>query len=305
MIEICDVGPRDGLQNEATVLSVAQRLDLVGRLVDAGLSAVEVASMVNPSRVPQMAGAEEVLAGLPRDVTTTFSALVLNRRGYDRLESTAVDEVHLVFACTEALNRANANASVEESFAVMTDLVSRCRNDGRRVTVTLGVAFGCPYEGEVEAAVPLGLAARIAETGVDAVFFADTIGVAVPRQIKAVVGPATALGVPIGLHLHNTRSTGYANVMAGLEQGVELFDASVGGAGGCPFAPQASGNIATEDLVYLLHREGLETGIDLEKVMAAGTWLEKQLGHRLDGMLHRSGGFPSVAASSPLSAAAG
>ena len=305
MIEICDVGPRDGLQNEATVLSVAQRLDLVERLVGAGLPAVEVASMVNPARVPQMAGAEEVLAGLPRDTATRFSTLVLNRRGYERLADTVVDEVHLVFACTESLNRANANASVEESFAVMTDLVGRCRADGRRVTVTLGVAFGCPYEGEVEAAVPLGLATRIAETGVDALFFADTIGVAVPRQIKAVVGPAVALGVPIGLHLHNTRSTGYANVMAGLGLGVELFDASVGGAGGCPFAPNASGNIATEDLVYLLHREGLETGVDLEAVMAAGTWLEQQLGHRLDGMLHRSGGFPSVATSSQLQPAAG
>jgi hydroxymethylglutaryl-CoA lyase/(R)-citramalyl-CoA lyase len=296
MIEICDVGPRDGLQNEAVALSVEQRLELISRLVGAGLPAIEVASMANPKRVPQMAGAEDILAQLPAGSPSRFSTLVLNDRGYERLRSVAVDEVHLVFACTESLNRANANASVEESFAVMAGLVDRCRQDGRRVTVTLGVAFGCPYEGEVKPEVPLALAARMAEHGVDALIFADTIGVAVPRQIKEVVAPAASFGVPIGLHLHNTRSTGYANVMAGLELGVEMFDASVGGAGGCPFAPKASGNIATEDLVYLLHREGLETRVDLGAVIDTGSWLETLLGHRLDGMLHRSGGFPVGAA---------
>ncbi len=303
MIEICDVGPRDGLQNEATALSVEQRLELVTRLVGAGLPAIEVASMANPERVPQMAGAEEILAGLPCESPTRFSTLVLNRRGYERLGSSAVDEVHLVFACTESLNMRNANATVEESFAVMTDLIDLCRQDRRRVTVTLGVAFGCPYEGEVKPEVPLALARRVAEHDVDAVIFADTIGVAVPRQIKEVVGPTAEFGVPIGLHLHNTRSTGYANVMAGLELGVEMFDASVGGAGGCPFAPKASGNIATEDLVYLLHREGLETGVDLDAVMDTGSWLEKLLGHRLDGMLHRSGGFPFGPPAAELGAA--
>jgi isopropylmalate/homocitrate/citramalate synthase len=305
MIEICDVGPRDGLQNEATALSVEQRLELVRRLVGAGLPAIEVASMANPKRVPQMAGAEEILDGLPRDSPTRFSALVLNQRGYERLRSSAVDEIHLVFACTESLNQRNANASVEESFAVMTGLVDECRRDGRRVTVTLGVAFGCPYEGEVKPEVPLALAGRVAEHGVDALIFADTIGVAVPRQIKEVVAPAADFGVPIGLHLHNTRSTGYANVMAGLELGVGMFDASVGGAGGCPFAPKASGNIATEDLVYLLHREGLDTGVDLDAVMDTGTWLETLLGHRLDGMLHRSGGFPFAPRAAELGATVG
>ena len=301
MIEICDVSPRDGLQNEAAVLSVEQRLELVTRLVGAGLPAVEVASMANPKRVPQMAGAEEILAGLPSGAPAKFSALVLNRRGYERLATSAVDEVHLVFACTESLNRANANASVAESLAVMTDLVRLSRQDGRRVTVTLGVAFGCPYEGEVAPQVPIDLARRVAELDVDAVVFADTIGVAVPRQIKEVVGPASGFGVPIGLHLHNTRSTGYANVMAALDLGVEMFDAAAGGAGGCPFAPRASGNIATEDLVYLLHREGLDTGVDLDAVIDTGNWLEGLLGHRLDGMLHRSGGFPLA----PVLAAAG
>jgi hydroxymethylglutaryl-CoA lyase len=159
-----------------------------------------------------------------------------------------------------------------------------------------------PYEGEVKPEVPLGLATRIAELGVDALVFADTIGVAVPRQIKEVIKPASDLGVPIGLHLHNTRSTGYANVVTALELGVAMFDASVGGAGGCPFAPNASGNIATEDLVYLLNREGLESGVDLEAVMEIAIWLEGQLGHRLDGMLHRSGGFPFNEPSSVLRA---
>lgn len=302
MIEICEVGPRDGLQNEATVLSVEQRLELIRRLTDAGLPGVEAASMANPTRVPQMAGAEEILAGLPHGSATKFSALVLNRRGYERLASSAVDEVHLVFACTESLNKANANASVEESFAVMADLVAQCRQDQRRVTVTFAVAFGCPYEGEVDPGVPVALAMRMAEYGVDALMFADTIGVAVPRQIKEVVKPVSGLGVPIGLHLHNTRSTGYANVMAGLDLGVEMFDASVGGAGGCPFAPRASGNIATEDLVYLLNREGLESGVDMEAVMETASWLEELLGRRLDGMLHRSGGFPSKTTTSGLCA---
>lgn len=303
MIEICDVGPRDGLQNEATALSVEQRLELIRRLTDAGLPAIEAASMANPKRVPQMARSEEILAGLPRDSATRFSTLVLNRRGYERLASSAVDEIHLVFACTESLNQANANASVEESLAVMADLSAQCRQDERRVTVTLGVAFGCPYEGEVKPEVPLALATRMAECGVDALVFADTIGVAVPRQIKDVVTPANELGVPIGLHLHNTRSTGYANVMAGLELGVEMFDASVGGAGGCPFTPKASGNIATEDLVYLLNREGLESGVDIEAVMDTASWLEELLGHRLDGMLHRSGAFPFKSTASELRAA--
>jgi hydroxymethylglutaryl-CoA lyase/(R)-citramalyl-CoA lyase len=239
-----------------------------------------------------MAGSEEILAGLPDESGVRFSTLVLNRRGYERLASSAVDEVHLVFACTESLNQANANASVEESFAVMAELIELCRADQRRVTMTLGVAFGCPYEGEVKPEIPLRLAERIAELGVDALVFADTIGVAVPRQIREVIKPANGFGVPIGLHLHNTRSTGYANVMAALELGVEMFDASVGGAGGCPFAPNASGNIATEDLVYLLNREGLESGISMEAVIEIATWLEGLLGHRLDGMLHRSGGFP-------------
>lgn len=303
MIEICDVGPRDGLQNEATALSVEQRLELIRRLTDAGLPAIEAASMANPKRVPQMAGSEEILAGLPQDSATRFSTLVLNRRGYERLASSAVDEIHLVFACTESLNQANAKVSVEESFAVMAGLIAQCRQDGRRVTVTLGVAFGCPYEGEIKPEVPLALATRMAEYGVDALVFADTIGVAVPRQIKDVVKPAYDLGVPIGLHLHNTRSTGYANVMTGLELGVAMFDASVGGAGGCPFAPKASGNIATEDLVYLLNREGLESGVDLEAVMDTASWLEELLGHRLDGMLHRSGGFPFKSTANELRAA--
>jgi isopropylmalate/homocitrate/citramalate synthase len=292
MIEICEVGPRDGLQNESVTLSVEQRVELIRRLREAGCRSIEAASMANPARVPQMAGAEELLAGLPRDPSTRYSALVLNRRGYERLAHSEIEEIHLVLACTESLNRANANSSVEDSMAEMTDLVAESRRDGRRVTVTVAVAFGCPYEGEVDPSVPLGLAARLAECDPDALVFADTIGVGVPRQIREVVGPATELGVPIGLHLHNTRSTGYANVMAALELGVTLFDAAVGGAGGCPFAPRASGNIATEDLVYLLDREGLKSGLSLESLISTAGWLEQQLGKRLDGMVHRSGGFP-------------
>jgi len=290
-VTVCDVGPRDGLQNDAKVLDPGVRAELVNRLAAAGLPRVEAVSFVNPSRVPQMAGAEEVVAAIARRPGVVYAGLVLNERGYERLHATGLDEVHASFASTETFNHRNQNASVEESAAATARFVARARENGVRATVTIGTAFGDPWEGAVDPGRVLDLARRMAEAGADEILFADTIGVGVPRQAKALVAGASGLGVPVGVHLHNTRSTGFANAYAALEAGATVLDASVGGIGGCPFAPRATGNIATEDLVYLLHGEGVETGIDLEALIAVAAWLEGVLGRQLEGQVYRAGSF--------------
>ena len=290
---VVDVGPRDGLQNEPDVLEPSVRAELAGRLVAAGIGALEVASFVDPRRVPQMAGAEEVVAALERVDGVVYSGLALNERGYERLLPTGLDEVRFAFGATESFNRRNQNASVAESLAAATRIVERAREDGLRSAVTISVAFGCPFEGEVDEARVLELAAKVAATGPDLLLFADTIGVAGPGHVGRLVSRAVELRVPIGGHFHNTRSTGYANALAALDAGASVLDASVGGLGGCPFAPNATGNIATEDLVYLLHREGRETGVDLESLIGVSEWLEGVLGRRLEGQVYRAGVFPS------------
>jgi hydroxymethylglutaryl-CoA lyase/(R)-citramalyl-CoA lyase len=293
-VTVFDVGPRDGLQNEPDVLSPQVRAELVGRLVDTGLRAVEVASFVDPRRVPQMAGAEDVVAALNRAEGVVYAGLALNERGYERLVASGLDEVRFAFGATESFNRANQNASVEESLAAALRIVARAREDGIQATVNLSVAFGCPFEGPVEEARVLELAERVAAAGPDMILLADTIGVAVPVQVRSLVSQTAELGLPVGGHFHNTRNTGYANALAALEAGAIALDASVGGLGGCPFAPRATGNIATEDLVYLLHGEGVETGIDLDALIAVSGWLESVLGRRLEGQLYRAGPFPLV-----------
>jgi len=294
-VEVCDVGPRDGLQNEPTVLAPAVRADLVDRLAAAGLPRVEAVSFVNPARVPAMAGAEEVVAALGPHEGTTIAGLVLNERGYERLAATAVQEVHMAFAASETFNRKNQNAAPEESLAAAVRIVARAHADGRRATVTIGTAFGCPFEGAVDPGWVLDLAGRALEGGADEVVFADTIGVGVPRQVRELVAGARARGGRVGVHLHDTRNTGIANAWAAVEAGAEVLDASVGGIGGCPFAPRATGNIATEDLVYLLHGEGVETGIDLDALVEVATWLGGVLGKELPGQVHRAGVFAPVA----------
>jgi isopropylmalate/homocitrate/citramalate synthase len=291
-VTVVDVGPRDGLQNEPDVLDPVVRADLVDRLVGAGLPAVEVASFVDPRRVPQMAGAEEVVRAMGRPDGVVLAGLALNERGYERLAACRLDEVRFAFGVTESFNRRNQNASVEESVADAERIVSRAKADGVAATVVLSVAFGCPFEGPVEPEHVLGLAERIAASEPDAIVLADTIGVAVPAQVRGLLERAATLGLPVGGHFHNTRSTGYANALAALEAGATVLDASVGGLGGCPFAPNASGNIATEDLVYLLHGEGVETGIDLEALIGVAEWLEGVLGRRLEGQVYRAGSFP-------------
>ena len=289
---IVDVGPRDGLQNEPEVLEPAVRAELAERLVAAGIGTLEVASFVDPRRVPQMAGAEEVVAALERRDGVAYAGLALNERGYERLVATGLDEVRFAFGATESFNRRNQNATVADSLAAARRTVERARQDGLRSAITISVAFGCPFDGEVDGERVLELAAEVASAGPDTLLLADTIGVAVPGHVRRLTSRAAELGVPIGGHFHNTRNTGYANALAALEAGATVLDASVGGLGGCPFAPNATGNIATEDLVYLLEREGIETGIDLDALIDVTRWLEDVLGRRLEGQLYRAGGFP-------------
>jgi hydroxymethylglutaryl-CoA lyase/(R)-citramalyl-CoA lyase len=294
-VTVCDVAPRDGLQNDPKTLAPAVRAELVNRLAAAGLPRVEAVSFVNPARVPQMAGAEEVVAGIDRAEGVVYAGLVLNEKGYDRLAATSLDEVHFAFAVSETFNQRNAGSAVEETVGAIERLVGRAHEDGIRATVTLGTSFGCPFEGAVDPGRVLELAGRFAAAGADEIVLADTVGVGVPRQVRHLVGRALELGPPVGMHLHNTRSTGFANAYAALEAGATVFDASVGGIGGCPFAPRATGNIATEDLVYLLHGEGVETGIDLGRLIEVATWLEGVLGRPLEGQVYRAGTFAPVA----------
>jgi hydroxymethylglutaryl-CoA lyase/(R)-citramalyl-CoA lyase len=280
-ITLCDVGPRDGLQNDEAVLEPAVRAELCERLAATGLRRVEAASFVNPRLVPQMAGAEEVFAALPESATT-WAALVLNRKGFDRAVSAGADEIHVAYPVTETFARRNQNVGVEEAAAAAAEIIDAAHETGLRVTATLAASFGCPFEGKVDPAVVADHAQRMAAA--DEVLLADTIGVGVPGQVRRLV---RQVGIPVGLHLHNTRNTGYANAYAGLEEGVTLFDASVGGLGGCPFAPRATGNIATEDLLYLLEGEGVDTGVDLDGVIGVAEWLSGILGRPLPGLLHR------------------
>jgi (R)-citramalyl-CoA lyase len=296
-VTVYDVGPRDGLQNEPEILDVEVRAELVRRLVEAGLPAVEVASFVDPRRVPQMTGAEEVVAAVGPCHDVIRAGLALNERGYERLVATGLDEVRFAFGVTESFNRRNQDASVEESLTAARRIAARARGDGLRCTVTLSVAFGCPFEGEVDPGRVAELAAGAAEVEPDAIVLGDTIGVAAPVQVRSLVARVAELGVAVGGHFHNTRNTGYANALAALESGASVLDASVGGLGGCPFAPRATGNVATEDLVYLLEREGVETGVDLGLLVAVSAWLEEMLGRPLEGQLYRAGPFPSPVAS--------
>jgi isopropylmalate/homocitrate/citramalate synthase len=293
-VTVYDVGPRDGLQNEPEVLDVDTRAELVGRLVDAGLRAVEVASFVDPRRVPQMAGAEEVVAAVGAPQGVVRAGLALNERGYDRLLAAGLDEVRFAFGVTESFNQRNQGAAVDDSIAAARRIAARARGDDVRCAVTLSVAFGCPFEGEVDPGRVAEIAANVAEVEPDAIILADTIGVATPSAVRSLVGRVGELRAAVGGHFHNTRNTGYGNALAALETGATVLDASIGGLGGCPFAPDATGNIATEDLVYLLEREGVRTGIELGALIDVARWLAELLGRRLDGQLYRAGGFPSA-----------
>ena len=291
-VTIYEVGPRDGLQNEPDILAPDVRAELVRRLVVAGVTAIEVASFVDPRRVPQMAGAEEIVASLERAQGVVYAGLALNERGFDRLVEAGLEEVRFAFGVTESFNQRNQGAAVDDSLEAAAGIVARGRERGIRTAVTLSVAFGCPFEGQVDPGHVLALAELVAALEPDTILLADTIGVAVPSEVRDLITRTVELGMPVGGHFHNTRNTGYANAISALEAGATVLDASVGGLGGCPFAPKATGNIATEDLVYLLHREGVDTGIDLAALLEVSEWLEGVLGRQLESQLYRAGVFP-------------
>ncbi len=294
-VEIVDVGPRDGLQNEDKTLTPKTRAELCDRLAAAGLRRVEAASFVNSKRVPQMAGAEEVMTSIRRNPDTTYAGLILNERGYERAVEAGVDEVRYAFPVTETFAAKNQNTTVEDATALAARLVERSRLDGVRVSITLSAAFGCPFEGRVAPDHVLKIAAQVADSQPDEIILADTIGVGVPTLVRELVEGVAEDGTTTGCHFHDTRNTGIANAVAAIESGATVLDASVGGTGGCPFAPRATGNISTEDLVYTLHGMGHETGIDLTKLIEVAAWLSEQLGKELPGQVYKAGVFEAVA----------
>jgi len=295
-ITVVDVGPRDGLQNEPVVLDPVVRAALCDRLADAGLPRMEAARFVHPKLVPQMAGAEEVMASIQRKPGVIYAGLVLNERGYDRAVAADVDAVHYTFAVSDSFAARNQNSTVADSIALALKLSARAKADGKRFVIPLSTAFGCPFEGPIDPGKVLDVIARVQEGVPDEIVLCDTIGVAVPGQVRELVAGAQRIGVLVGCHFHDTRTTGIANALAAVEAGVRVLDASVGGTGGCPFAPRATGNIATEDLVYMLHGMGYETGIDLDALIGCAEWLAGQLGKDLPGRVYRAGPFPSRAA---------
>jgi hydroxymethylglutaryl-CoA lyase len=295
-VELVEVAPRDGLQNEPAILATADKIRLVERSVAAGLRRIEAVSFVNPKRVPQMADAEAVMKGLPRVDGVRYAGLVLNQRGLDRALATGVDEVNVVVVATDEFSRRNQGCSVEEGVANWARIAADARAAGVRSTVTIAAAFGCPFEGEVPAARVLDLVRRVAESSPDEIALADTIGVGIPAQVRTLLSGAAEIapGVPLRCHFHNTRNTGYANALTALDCGVSALDASTGGFGGCPFAPAATGNIATEDLLYALDRMRVATGVQMSAVAETGVWLGERLGSPVQGLLSRAGAFPAT-----------
>ena len=295
-IEIVEVGPRDGLQNEKAVLEVGQKLEFIHRLEDAGARRMETVSFVNPKRVPQMAGAEEISEALPHKAGRSRIGLVLNERGWDRCLAAGCDEANVVVCATDGFGVRNQGASVVEQVAAMEAIAARrAAEGGPPITVTISVAFGCPFEGEVSDEQVLKIVRAAAAAGVQELALADTIGVADPWLVRRRIGKAreAAPDLRLRMHFHDTRNTGLANAFAGVEAGVTVLDASCGGLGGCPFAPAATGNIATEDLVYMLARAGYDTGYDLDGLIETGRWIGEKIGKPPVSALSRAGGFPA------------
>ena len=293
-VQIVDVAPRDGLQADPADLSTAQKVELIERLVAAGHTRVEAASFVSPKAVPKMADGEAVMAGVPRTEGVSYSALVLNQRGVERAIEAGADEVCGVVVATETFSQANQRATVAESIQRWRAISGTARAAGIRTSVTVSAVCGCPYEGRVDADRVLGIVADLAETEPDEVALADTIGVGVPNQVAALFEGAAerAGGIALRGHFHNTRNTALANIAAAIDTGVRVFDSSLGGVGGCPFAPRATGNVATEEVVYMVHEMGFDTGIDLDALIEASAWLEGQLGHGVPSLVAKAGGFP-------------
>ncbi|MBS0409287.1 MAG: hydroxymethylglutaryl-CoA lyase [Proteobacteria bacterium] len=297
-IQIVEVGPRDGLQNEKAILEAADKAEFIRRLEACGVTRIEAVSFVNPKRVPQMAGAEEIMAELPRQAGRSRIGLVLNERGWDRALAAGVDEANVVVCATDGFGIRNQGAGVAEQVAAMAAIANRrAAEGGPPISVTVSVAFGCPFDGEVSQDQVVAIVREAAALDVAEIAIADTIGVADPWTVRRRVAACAAVanGKTLRLHFHDTRGTGLANAYAGVEAGVTVLDASCGGLGGCPFAPNATGNIATEDLVYMLERAGFETGVDLDAMVEAGRWIGEKIGKPPISSLSRAGGFPAKA----------
>jgi hydroxymethylglutaryl-CoA lyase len=293
-IEIVEVGPRDGLQSEGAILPTATKIELITRLIAAGIRRIEVTSFVNPKRVPQMADAEAVLAGLPRPDGVSFIGLVLNRKGFDRALAAGCHEIGMAVVASDTFNRRNQGVGTEESIAAWLDIARAAGRAGVKAGITVSAAFGCPFEGEVAPERVIDIARRCAEAGPVEIALADTIGAGVPTQVTDLFSRLREAvpGTPMRAHFHNTRNTGIANAYAAVACGVQSLDASVGGVGGCPFAPAATGNIPTEDLLFMLDRMGVETGVSIESLIGTGRWLEDRIGRPIPGMLMKAGNFP-------------
>ncbi len=296
-VSIIEVGPRDGLQGEPEILPTATKIEFIRRAVDAGIRRLEVTSFVHPKRVPQMADAEDVIRGLPRKDGVIYIGLVLNRKGFDRAQATGIDEIGMAVVASDTYNQRNQGVPTADSVKAWLEIARAAKAAGIRANVMISSAFGCPFEGEVPVRRVLDLVEQVMEGGPVDLGIADSIGVAVPSQVRDLIGAVRlkAPGVPIRCHFHNTRNTGIANAQAALDAGVASLDASIGGIGGCPFAPAATGNIPTDDLLYMLDRSGVNTGVSLDRVISTSQWLAQQLGRSTPAMLPKAGNFPQIA----------
>ena len=294
-ITLVEVGPRDGLQSEPEILSTETKAKFVEMAIDAGVTRLEVASFVHPKKVPQMADAEALIERLPQVDGVSYIGLIMNERGLDRALTTKVHEIGMVVVASDTYNRKNQGVGTAESVAAWKSIARRAQENGLRANVMIASAFGCPYEGEVKVSRVVDLVKQVIEAEPAELGLADSIGVAVPNQVTDVLGAVREVigDLPVRCHFHNTRNTGLANAQAAVEAGVTYLDASIGGIGGCPFAPAATGNIPTDDLVYMLDRSGVATGVSLEKIIAISRWLEAELGRGVPALLPKAGGFPA------------
>ncbi len=296
-VSIIEVGPRDGLQSEPEILSTSVKLEFIRRAIDAGIRRMEVTSFVHPKRVPQMADAEDVIRGLPDRDDVIFIGLVLNKKGFERARDVNIDEIGMAVVASDTYNQRNQGVPTSESIKAWLEISTKARAAGIRANVMVSSAFGCPFEGEVPVARVVEIVKQIVDGEPVDLGIADSIGVAVPSQVTDLLGAVQEIvpDLPIRCHFHNTRNTGLANAQAALEAGVASLDASIGGIGGCPFAPAATGNIPTDDLLYMLDRSGVQTGVSLDKIIETSNWLQEQLGRSVPAMLPKAGIFPQVA----------
>ena len=296
-ISILEVGPRDGLQSEPEILPTEVKKEFITRTINAGIKQIEVTSFVHPKKVPQMADAEKLVESLPENDDVTYIGLIMNQRGFERARDCGIDEVGMVIVSTDTYNMKNQNVVTQESIDNWLSIADEAKSAGIRTSVVIACSFGCPYEGEIDPEHIASIAEQVLEGKPDVLGLADSVGVAVPSQIKRTFSLVKELApsIPLRTHLHNTRNTGLANAAAAVEAGVSIIDASTGGIGGCPFAPRATGNIPTDDLLYMLDRSGIETGVDLRQVVKTTDWLEEQLGRAVPAMVPKAGIFPENA----------